>query len=59
MSLNTDIKMLLPVCSEAAAKAHKIAIEAAKNHPDKFHEVYLSIYNREFNKLYTLLIKQF
>ena len=56
---HTDINILLPVCSESAAKAHKIAINEAKKYPERFHEVYLAIYNHEFNKLYTSLIKQF
>jgi hypothetical protein len=57
--LHTDIKLLIPVCSEASAKAHTVAIEEAKKYPDRFQEVYLAIYNYEFNKLYKNILKQF
>ena len=56
---HTDISILIPVCSEASRKAHDKAITEAKKYPERFHEVYLAIYNHEFNKLYTFLIKQF
>jgi hypothetical protein len=54
-----DISILIPVCSEASRKAHTIAIEEAKKYPERFHEVYLAIYNYEFNKLYKNILKQF
>jgi hypothetical protein len=57
--VHTDISILIPVCSEASRKAHAIAIAEAKKYPTKFHEVYLTIYNHEFNKLYTNILKQF
>ena len=57
--LRTDIKLLIPVCSEASAKAHAIAIAEAKKYPDNFHQIYLTIYNQEFILLYTSLLKQF
>jgi hypothetical protein len=56
---HTDISILIPVCSEASRKAHAIAIEEAKKYPERFHEVYLAIYNYEFNKLYKNILKQF
>ena len=56
---HTDISILIPVCSEASRKAHDKAIAEAKKYPAKFHEVYLAIYNHEFNILYTNILKQF
>lgn len=56
---HTDIKILVPVCSEAANKAHVAAIIEAKKYPDRFHQVYLAIYNHEFTVLYTNILKQF
>jgi hypothetical protein len=57
--IHTDISILIPVCSEASRKAHKIAIEEAKKYPDRFQEIYLVVYNHEFTNIYTNLIKQF
>ena len=57
--IHTDISILIPVCSEASRKAHAIAIAEAKKYPERFHEVYLAIYNYEFNKLYKNILKQF
>jgi len=57
--LRTDINILIPVCCEAAKKAHKIAIEEAKKYPDRFQEIYVVIYNHEFNRLYSNILKQF
>jgi hypothetical protein len=56
---HTNISILIPVCSEASRKAHAIAIAEAKKYPTKFHEVYLTIYNHEFNILYLNILKQF
>uniref|UniRef100_A0A6C0LQH0 Uncharacterized protein n=1 Tax=viral metagenome TaxID=1070528 RepID=A0A6C0LQH0_9ZZZZ len=56
---HTDISILIPVCSEASRKAHTIAIEEAKKYPERFYEIYLAIYNYEFNKLYKNILKQF
>jgi len=56
---HTDINIVLPVCSEASNKAHKIALLEAKKYPDKFQEVYLTIYNYEFTNIYTTILKQF
>jgi hypothetical protein len=56
---HTNISILIPVCSEASRKAHTIAIAEAKKYPAKFHEVYLTIYNHEFNILYLNILKQF
>jgi hypothetical protein len=56
---HTDISILIPVCSEASRKAHDKAIAEAKKYPERFHEVYLAIYNYEFNTIYTTIIKQF
>jgi len=56
---HTDISILIPVCSEASRKAHTKAIAEAKKYPERFHEVYLAIYNHEFNILYTSILKQF
>lgn len=57
--IHTDISILIPVCSEASRKAHDKAIAEAKKYPDRFQQVYLAIYNHEFNKLYTNILKQF
>jgi len=57
--LHTDIKLLIPVCSEASAKAHTIAIATAKKYPDNFHQIYLTVYNQEFIIIYKSLLKQF
>jgi hypothetical protein len=56
---HTDIKLLIPVCSEASAKAHTIALTEAKKYPAKFQEVYLAIFNHEFTIIYTDILKQF
>jgi hypothetical protein len=56
---HTDISILIPVCCEAATKAHKIATDEAKKYPTNFHEVYLAIYNNQFNILYKNILKQF
>ena len=56
---HTDINILIPVCSEASRKAHAVAIAEAKKYPERFHEVYLTIYNHEFNKLYKNILTQF
>jgi len=56
---HTDISILIPVCSEASRKAHAVAIAEAKKYPERFHEVYLTIYNYEFNKLYKNILTQF
>lgn len=55
----TDISVLIPVCSEASRKAHDKAIAEARKYPDRFQQIYLAIYNHEFNKLYTDILKQF
>jgi hypothetical protein len=57
--IHTDISILIPVCSEASRKAHDKAIAEAKKYPDRFQQVYLAIYNHEFSKLYTNILKQF
>lgn len=57
--IHTDISILIPVCSEASRKAHDKAIAEAKKYPDRFHQVYLAIYNHEFMTIYTNLLKQF
>jgi hypothetical protein len=56
---HTNISILIPVCSEASRKAHAVAIAEAKNYPERFYEVYLTIYNHEFNKLYKSILTQF
>ena len=56
---HTNISILIPVCSEASRKAHAIALAEAKKDPERFHEVYLTIYNHEFNKLYKNILTQF
>ena len=58
-SSHTDISVLIPVCSEASRKAHDKAIAEARKYPDRFQQIYLAIYNHEFNKLYTDILKQF
>ena len=58
-SSHTDISILIPVCSEASRKAHDKALIEAKKYPDRFHEVYLAIYNHEFIRIYTNILKQF
>jgi len=59
MNLHTDVNILIPVCYEASRKAHELAINSAKNHPEQFHKMYLLIYVEEFNKIYLSILKQF
>ena len=56
---HTDISILIPVCSEASRKAHDKAITEAKKYPERFHEIYLTIYNHEFIIIYSDILKQF